>query len=145
MMFREAIDDTPELRDAFESGLHALGNDSRKVRLANPRKCHGSVNIEKHLKAICPNENLWDYLFGYDDKAYFVEVHPACTSEVRTVIDKLAWLKNRIRRWSISIQNMPKAYHWIATDKVRILPDSSEARLLAKEGIPRPKRMLKVG
>jgi len=145
MMFQKAIDDTPELRDTYEPGLQALGNDSKKVHLADPKKCHGSVNIDKHLKTICPNENLWDYLFGYEDKAYFVEVHPACTSEVQTVINKLAWLKNRMRRWSVLIQNMPKTYHWIATNGIHILKDSSEARLLAKAGLSIPKRVLKVG
>ena len=49
----------------------------------------GSLDIDNQVKAIYPDEPRWDYTLAYGDNIYFFEVHPAETSEIDKVIDKV--------------------------------------------------------
>ena len=143
-MFKEAIQKTTEIKDALKPGLQALGANSQKVRLGDSRLCQGSVDLDNHLKDQYPNDNRWDYVFGYSDQAYFVEVHPAHTSEVRTVIQKLQWLRFWINSKAPELHVMKKRYSWIATNGTHILKDSKEARMLAENGLSLPRNRVNV-
>lgn len=143
-MFKEAIQKTAEIKDALKPGLQALGANREKVQVKDTRQCQGSVDLDNHLKNQYPNDNRWDYVFGYSDLAYFIEVHPAHTSEVRTVIQKLQWLKQWLKIKAPDVHGLEKKYSWIATNGMHILKDSREARLLAENGLSLPRNNISV-
>ena len=135
MSFKEAIENTPLLQNAWESGLKALGSNSIKVKPNDTRKCEGSVDIDTTVKSIYPNESRWDYALGYDGKTHFIEVHTAKTDEVKSVLNKRKWLQDFLINDAPELNKEPKHFHWISSDGNHILPNSSQARQLAQSGI----------
>jgi len=106
----------------------------------------GSIYLEE-----CVSGARWDYGIGVQKSdggaiAVWVEVHPAKTSEVDTVIKKLQWLKQWLRERAPLLNQMtpPDAFYWVATSGVNILPDSSQARLLATHKIRMPREVLEL-
>jgi hypothetical protein len=67
--------------------------ESQLIAVNNTRLLEGSVDIDACTLKNHPNEARWDYAIGYESKAYFVEIHPADTSNVNEVIKKAEWLK----------------------------------------------------
>lgn len=109
MSFQQAVAQTADLGAyAFCYGLRALGNDSSRVH-ASPRSLVGSVALDNALQARYPNEPRWDYGIGVKKRArvsaVWIEVHPASTSEVRTVLNKLKWLKNWLEVHAPALRN----------------------------------------
>ncbi|KOR37750.1 MULTISPECIES: hypothetical protein [Planktothricoides] len=135
MSFTEAIKNNPLLANYLKSGLKALGSNSSKVKPEDTKKCEGRVDIDMALQSKYPNEPRWDYAIGYDGKTHFIEVHPADTSEVQSVLNKLHWLKNFLSQDAPQLNQEPKSFHWVASSGNHILPNSSQARKLAKSGI----------
>jgi len=135
--FKTAVEATPEIKDCYQIGLRAFGSYSAKVTLSNSSLATGSVDIDECVKSKYPQLNRWDYCFGYNNKAYFVEVHSANTSEVSTMLLKLQWLKD----WLISSApalNAIKAdqpYYWVMSGRYDILPNSPQARRIAQKGL----------
>lgn len=136
--FKNAVESTPEINNGYKVGLKALGNDSNKVQLGDTSKCSGSVDIDACTQAIYPQDNRWDFALGYNNKAYFVEVHGAFTGEVSVVLKKLAWLKN----WLISkapelnkLKAKEQTFVWIQSNGNHILKNSPQNRLLAQNGL----------
>lgn len=64
-----------------------------------------------------------------------MEVHPASTSDVKTVINKLEWLQTWLRNKAPALNAEPKSYHWVPSGRNTILKDSKQARQCAKKGI----------
>lgn len=82
------------------------------------------------------------------EKAVWIEVHPALTSEVETVLCKLSWLKSWLRdRGSLELRQMtsPSALYSVATGSgVHISQNSPQARRLAQSGLRFPCRRANV-
>lgn len=136
--FKQAVEETEEIKNGYQNGLKALGNYSNKVELGDTKKCEGSVAIDDCNESLYPQENRWDYVFGYKGDAYFVEVHSAHTSEVSVVLKKLQWLKDWLNSKAPEIKKLQakdKAFIWIQTNGNHILPKSSQNRLLAEKGL----------
>lgn len=95
--FLESINETPAVAQNYQSGLTAMGNYSGKVQANNTRLLHGSVDLDAATRMSHPQDSRWDYIIGYNEEAYFIEVHPAYSSEVSTVLNKLEWLQNWLR------------------------------------------------
>ncbi|QEM05694.1 hypothetical protein DIU31_020050 [Mucilaginibacter rubeus] len=135
--YKEAVEATPDVKNCFQAGLSGLGTNSTKVNAVNTRLFNGSVNIDLCTATKYANENRWDYSFGYNDKAYFIEVHPANTSEVDVVIKKLQWLKNWLSSQAPELNKIKAQtpYYWIQSGKGAILPGSNQARKVAQAGI----------
>lgn len=119
---------------------------SAKIRLRNNVQVLGSVYLEE-----CLPEARWDYGIGIQrpnatEIAVWVEVHPAKTSEVNTVIEKLRWLKLWLQGHAALLSQMtpPDGFYWIATSGVHILPGSQQARLLAQHKIRMPREVLEL-
>jgi len=94
-----------------------------------------------------PGENRWDYCFSYKGEVFFMEVHPAATSDVNTVINKLNWLKAWLSDHAPAI-NALKAetilpFHWIHTGSCHILSGSKQYRMAAEQKIL-PKARLEI-
>ncbi len=145
--FEKAVLATPEVSDCYQQGLKALGNYSRKVELSDVRKAEGSVDIDTCISALYPHANRWDYSLGYDNEAYFVEVHAAKTIEVSTVLNKLQWLKDWLNDKAPELNNMKAKkrtpFYWIQSGKFDILKTSPQYRRLVNEGlVPIPKLKL---
>lgn len=133
--FKSIVQAIPAIAGAYREGLQALeSKDAGKVKPQNPRKLSGSVYLDKCLKATNPHDARWDYVIGYREKAYFVEVHPANTSNVDEVVKKKKWLDVWLKTNALDLKAMMAGtgYYWIASGKVAILPNSPQARKIAK-------------
>lgn len=133
--FKSIVQAIPAIAGAYREGLQALeSKDAGKVKPQNPRKLSGSVYLDKCLKTTNPHDARWDYVIGYREKAYFVEVHPANTSNVDEVVKKKKWLDVWLKTNALDLKAMMAGtgYYWIASGKVAILPNSPQARKIAK-------------
>lgn len=133
--FKSIVQAIPAIAGAYREGLQALeSKDAGKVKPQNPRKLSGSVYLDKCLKTTNPHDARWDYVIGYSEKAYFVEVHPANTSNVDEVVKKKKWLDVWLKTNALDLKAMMAGtgYYWIASGKVAILPNSPQARKIAK-------------
>ncbi len=135
--FKNAVESTPLLKDAYESGLKALGKHSSKVKPTDTMKCEGSVDIDSALKdmQLYKHACRWDYVVGYDDRKYFIEVHGAKTDEVKAVLNKFQWLKDFLVKDAPELNEGKKSFYWIASNGNHILPNSTQARQLSEKGI----------
>lgn len=132
------------ITNCYQPGLQALGKNSKKVKPQNSRICCGSVDLDSCLKAALPNDPRWDYIICYNEQIYFVEVHPASTSQVQKMIDKANWLK----RWLVN-EGAPLAersadvpFQWVGTKDIAVFTGTTYARKLITAGIALPKREL---
>ena len=96
--FRNAVLATPDIATCYKPGLTALGAYSNRVCVADTTKLHGSVDIDSCTTAKYPQANRWDYTFAYKEEVFFLEVHSANSSEVKTVLKKFQWLKDWLHR-----------------------------------------------
>ncbi len=142
MSFKEAIQNTVDLVVCYRPGLQALRADSSKIKASQTNLLEGSVNIDDCVKEKYPNDSRWDYVLGYKERVYYVEVHPASTSEVRSVLAKLDWLEKWIRGTALNNLVHKSTYHWIASGSIRITRNSKYSRLLAQSKISQPSRTL---
>lgn len=137
--FQIAVENTEEVKNGFCRGKQAIKRAYRvKVNAANNDKLQGSLDIDLQVKELYPNEPRWDYALSYDDKIYFFEVHPAETSEVENVVNKVKWLKNWLKTKATEINKLPKAEHpytWIQSGRYAILPTAREKMRLSVYGI----------
>jgi hypothetical protein len=143
--FKRAIEETPDVRTCYKSGLSALGVYSNKIELSDTRFCDGSVDIDSCVTKKYPNANRWDYCFSYRSKVYFVEVHTANTGEVDAVLKKLQWLKDWLNHEAPQINALkaPISCYWIQSGRYNILPTSRQAKQAAAAGVkPIPKLRL---
>ena len=149
MSYQQAIVQTTDLGAlAFRYGLQALGNDSNRVQVARRRSLVGSVALDDVLRARYPDDPRWDYGIGLKKSArefaVWIEVHPAWTSEVRTVLRKLQWLKTWLKNHAPKLQKLTgvQSYFWVATGGVHIRQGSPQARLLQSAGLSMPRKRL---
>lgn len=146
MKFKQLIQGIHTINTCFRNELQALGNNSSKIQPADTRKCEGSIGMDSCLAKTNPNDSRWDYAVGYDQKIYYIEIHPASTSEVDTVIKKLFWLKTWLNEDGLPVKSAfddkSATYHWIASGKIAILKNSLYARRLAQSGLNIPKKQL---
>lgn len=137
---------TPEIREAYRSGLQALRRaDAVKIKPGDRYKVDGSVDMDSTLKALYPEANRWDYAIGYNAKVCFVEVHPAYTTEIDTMVRKFRWLMEWLKEKAPRLDAIPRmtpAYVWIQSGKSAILPTARQSKILASIGLPRPRMQL---
>ena len=134
--FEKAVRDCPEISNGFRSGLSALKKgEASKIKAKDTKLLHGSVDIDKETSALYPDDARWDYAIGYDSLAYFVEIHPAFTSEVKTMLNKKAWLENWLSAQAEDLNRIRKSVHWIFTEKFAILKNSPQYRQLVQKGL----------
>lgn len=145
LSFEEAVKATSDISDCFQKGLKAFGKNSIKIKLNDSKQCEGSVEIDACVKDKYPNDSRWDYVFSYMGNIYFIEIHPAHTSEISVVLKKLKWLKDWLRTQAPEIDKLKakeNPFFWIQSGQYDI-PASSQAKRLAQEGL-RPIAELKL-
>jgi hypothetical protein len=128
-VIQAAIEATPDIANAYQPGLRALGAYSGKVVLSGT--CEGSVDIDAAVTTKYPTDSRWDYAIGYKAKIYFVEVHSAQTGEVSFVLKKLKWLKGWLSEHAAEMEKHKgePAFTWIQSGSFRILKGSPQYRL----------------
>ena len=147
MNFTEAIQSIPEIAECLKNGLQALDRqDKTKIKVNASRDLKSSVYIDKCLEKRYPNAPRWDYVFGYKDRVYYVEVHPADnTRKVGEVTAKLQWLKQWRKRSARSLEDLEgqSTYHWISTGKTASsVKRGKYLQILAQNGIRGPDAVL---
>lgn len=146
--FKEAVEATPDIANAYCKGLQALGNYSTKIKLASTHSCEGSVDIDRATKQMYQSGNRWDYCIAYDKEVFFVEIHSSNTSNVGEILKKIIWLENWLNTKAPLI-NAKKAkgkpaFYWIQTNGFHILPNSPQYRKVIQAGI-KPVARLQLG
>lgn len=135
--FKEVVEATPEISKGYCNGLQALKGYAAKVVADDPLKLNGSVDIDACTLELYPEEPRWDYVIGYDGKAYFLEVHSANTSDVKKIILKAEWLKQWLQRKAPALKtiaaNVP--FYWVPSGKYAIQTNSPQYRKLAQSKI----------
>lgn len=76
-------------------------------------------------------------MVGYNDEAFFIEVHPADTKNVDEMIKKVVWLKEWLAKTSPLLLNLHKnrIFYWIPSGRVRILKNSSQYKRIAANNL----------
>jgi len=140
MAFKATIEANQQTAHCYQKGLKALRSYSNKVKPQHPRNVNGSVNLETCLPEPEHGEGRWDYMVGYNEEAYFIEVHPADSKNVDEVIKKAKWLyqwlKDNPDIKAIQAENDP--FRWVATNGVNI-STKHQFRLAQEAGIGPPK------
>jgi hypothetical protein len=157
MTFRDAIDNTPELKGSCQPGIHGLANaDRARLRRRGSTPTYtGSVNLDTVLGALpgkpYANAAVWDYAVGLRperkrEHAVWIEVHPAASAHaVDEVSAKAAWLKAWLQRpanadlagfpRSPLPTEPPRPFVWVASGKVTIQRHAPQLLRLAKAGV----------
>lgn len=148
-LFKEAVESTPDVANGFCPGLQAIEKgDKDAVNVKDVHKVDGSLNIDKETRNLYPKDPRWDYAVGYDEKVYYVEVHPASTSNISEMIKKKTWLLNWLKTKASQIDKLPSGcpkFLWAATEAgVHISSQASYKRKLAQLGL-NPKRPVIIG
>ena len=135
----QAADRTEDIKGAFQKGLKALKGEYRtKIVCTDTKKLTGSVDIDLATKDLYPTESRWDYAIEYKGKTFFVEIHPADTTEVQSVINKLRWLINWLKNKAPEVNALKhgdKPFHWVFTKDCHILKTSKQWKLLSQKGL----------
>jgi hypothetical protein len=135
--------DSRGLSQHLQSGLQALGKHTTCVEMRN-RKATASVNLDAALKKSAQNAPRWDYgieaMDGSQSTCVWIEVHPATSSEVKTVLEKLRWLRVWLKQ-SSTCRAVTHEFHWVAT-AAGVHIDTARQRQLAAAGLKMPKRRI---
>jgi len=159
MTFSSAVQNAPAVvAHAFSEGKQALkGNHAAQVVCANEQRWTGSIDIDQALvgEAAHAQACRWDYGLGYRDptgteRAVWIEVHSAETSEVSKIICKLTWLKEYLNQhctdlWKLT-QNGDQAtrFVWLASGRCNIPKHMPQLRQLRTAGLQPPRRRLEL-
>lgn len=122
--FRDAVLATPDVADGFCEGLEAFGEYKSKIKVPDPKKIDGSLDIDATTVSLYPDDNRWDYAICYDGEVFYIEVHSATTREVSKMIQKLQWIKSWLVNKAPKIHNLTtktkQAFYWVQSSKCDI-------------------------
>ena len=154
--FRDAVADAPSpVNQAYRHGKQALEGRHRKlVTCSDTQRLTGSIDLDATLaqEPEYVNQSRWDYGIGYrprmgTERAVWVEVHTATTTEVSAVIKKLEWLRAWLRAEAEQLNRLTSdvgqdSFVWIASNGDHILRNSPQFRKLQNTAIRRPRKQL---
>jgi len=158
--FEDAVKTAPlPVSGAYQPGKQALKGEHRdQVTCRDSRRFTGSIDLEAALNTGQGQRamNPWDYGIGFRERdgreaALWVEVHPASTTEVSTVLKKLVWLRSWLVQEAPALHTLTRSraagqsYFWLATASgVHITANSPQARRLRLAGLDLPRRTLEL-
>lgn len=134
----------PYLENFFANGLGALKKNERKsVKVPDTSMLCGSVDLDNAAKEMFPHENRWDYALEYDGTIFFIEIHPASTSEIDCIVKKVDFVTKWLKEHAPEILALPlknnqvRQFYWVSSGNtdLRITPKSQQARKLALRNI----------
>ena len=152
MTFEEAVGVAPSpVNTAYRPGKQALEKKHRnKVNCLDPKRLTGSINLDEALakEPGYANEPRWDYGLGHrsesgQERAVWVEVHSATTSEVSKVLRKLEWLRDWLNGEAEQLEKLTIAasgprFVWVASRGIHIPRNSPQARRLSTSALSKP-------
>ena len=137
--FKQAVLITEDIKECYQKGLQGLRENKNKIVLQNPLECGGSVEIDECTLKKYPNSNRWDYVFDYKREVFFMEVHSANTSEVRTVLRKFQWLIDWLNQNAPELNNLKSknkpVFYWVQSSGYNILKNSPQERAIVQNGL----------
>lgn len=128
------------LKPYFDFGLGAMERGDRKyIKVPYTKLLSGSLALDEAAKETYPNSNRWDYAIEYEGHTFFIEIHPAFTSEIECVIQKVEFIIKWLKENAPEILSLPKKeseeriFYWVSSGgtDLRIAPGSKQARKLA--------------
>lgn len=131
--FKDSVSKCYEIKDALKPGLSAMKGYSILVRAANTKLIDGSVDIDEAVRDKYPEDSRWDFVVGYANEAFFIEVHPAATSNVEEMLNKVKWLKGWLVSSAPVLKTLHKkdVYYWVPTKGVSILKNSVQYKKIS--------------
>ena len=150
MTFRQGVESAPPpVNSAYRTGKQALENRHRsKVTCADPQRLTGSIYLDSALarQPGYANAPRWDYGLGYrprngQEQTVWVEVHPAKTDEVSSVLRKRQWLRDWLNANATLLKQLTDRaaedirFVWIASSGVKIPKNSQQFRQLSRSGV----------
>lgn len=142
MNFREAVEATPHLEDAWKPGLRALRAEDRPhIRPEDPRLLGGSADVDAALQPTQPQEHRWDFAISYQHSnrkaecLYWVEIHTASDSQVSVVLDKLKWLRDWLAGDGKALDKFEREFVWVSSGATTFTPASKQRRQFAQLGL----------
>lgn len=132
--------DNDTLRHFFQTGIGALKKaDRQSVKVPDTTLLGASVALDDATRSCHPLANRWDYAIEYDGDTFFIEVHPASTSEIDCIINKVVFIKEWLRDNCPDFLKLPakeagpQCFYWVSSGStdLRITPGSQQARKLA--------------
>lgn len=148
MSFEDKVKATGEISGCYEAGLQALdGNNSKSILVNETRDLDGSVNLDNCTLRKYQNANRWDYIIGYKNEAFFVEVHPASSGEVKEIVKKVKWLKKWLKTKASQINSIKakqQPFRWVASGKIAITKNSRYSRTLTQNNVSFPQKVTKL-
>ena len=152
MNFKAAVEAAPApVNHAYKPGKQALEKRHRsKVDCADTQRLTGSLDLDKALakEPGYANQPRWDYGIGYrpkngKERAIWIEVHSATTSEVSKVLRKLTWLREWLNAEAGELERLTTAksgtcFVWVASKRVAIPLNSPQARRLSASALGKP-------
>ena len=136
--FEAVVRSVTDISEGYKPGLSAMGANSRYVSAKDTRKMDGSVDIDAYTHAKYPDDNRWDYVLSYDQRAFFVEVHPVTGGTVKEMEAKLKWLKLWLKQHAQPLDTYPSGnprFTWVSSGKCGLLKTSPEYRRAAMLGL----------
>lgn len=129
-------------------GLQALEARNRaRIRCRNSRALDGSINLDASLQIAWPHAARWDYGIGLaedDLSVIWVEVHPAETSEVSAILQKLAWLQQVLSQAPEMLREKSGRFCWVASGRINIPKHTHQYRRLRQTRIEGPLKTLEI-
>lgn len=139
LTFREAIERTPDVANGFRGGLAAFGQYAGKIRVPDSRLIDGSLDIDASTADKYPQENRWDYALSYHNEVFYIEIHPAISSEVSKMIKKLTWLKGWLTMHAPEIKKLTamskNPYYWVQSSNCSIPKHTSQYKAAVQHKI----------
>jgi hypothetical protein len=149
--FRDAVDQTSDLRAAWQEGLGALRRvDRNRVDAEDTRGIRGSVDVEQCLEPKYRGERQWDYAVGVrprdltEEVIYWIEVHPANDKEVKVVLEKLAFLQKWLRENGKTLDGMRRAFIWVSSGKTSFTLTAPQQKQFALRGLQHTGRFFRI-
>lgn len=142
MSFKNAVEKTPHLEDAWQPGLQALrAEDKPHIHPQDTQRLRGSVDIDAALKKAEPNSNRWDFAIAYQHSnephefLYWVELHTASDAQVKVVIRKAAWLLDWLRNGGKLLSSFNREIIWISSGATSFTRAAPQRRQMAQVGL----------
>ncbi|MCM1070860.1 MAG: hypothetical protein NC210_03820 [[Clostridium] fimetarium] len=136
----DACDSAQALKEFFSAGLGAMKKIERKsIKVPDTALIGGSVALDEAAKESFPQSNRWDYAIEYDGHTFFIEIHPAATSEIDCVIQKAIFANKWLKDNAPELLKLPKkengarSFYWVSSGNtdIRVTPGSPQAKKLA--------------
>ncbi len=139
MTFKEAVEKTKHLENAFHTGLQALEQKCKAhIDAESTRKITGSVFVDKANQPHDLYGNRWDYGIAYqhsnlnEEFVYWVETHSASDSQVSKVIKKAEWLQAWFKSHGKLLSQFEKSIVWVSSGATSYTLSSTQKKRMAE-------------